>query len=76
MTQLPDGWQKLASRRVADGSTIVVADRMEPVDLGPRKRNMFQRFGIFRLTGTGTTVLEALWEDRAGAFALFDRATR
>jgi hypothetical protein len=75
MSALPDGWRSMRQRSGDDGSTVVLAERMEPVDLGPRKRNMFQRFGILRLTADGVVVLEVNWEDRAGAEALFDRAT-
>jgi hypothetical protein len=71
---LPDGWRPISRRTAPDGSTVVLAERMEPVDLGP-KRSLFQRFGILRVTADDVVILEANWEDRAGAMALFDQAT-
>lgn len=72
---LPDGWRPIANRRAADGSAIYLAERMDAVDLGARKRNMFQRFGILRETAEGPTLVQAVWEDRAGAYALFEQAS-
>jgi len=40
MIGLPGGWVSTQSRDLADGSSLVLAERVHPVDLGPRERNL------------------------------------
>jgi len=49
MTELPAGWTSTSSRNLRDGSVVVRAERLRPVDLGPRKRNLFDQYTTFRV---------------------------
>ena len=66
MIELPDGWTWMRTREMGDGRTVVLAERMQPVDLGPRKRNLFDQYTTFRL-GPDETVAGPIRWDRQTA---------
>jgi hypothetical protein len=73
--ELPDGWTSTLSRDLADGSAVVLAERVEAVDLGPRKRNLFDQYTTFRLGPAGIIAGPIRW-DRAAAEADLAEASR
>lgn len=75
MIKLPDGWSATASRDLADGSAVIFAERIQAVDLGPRKRNLFDQYTTFRVGRTGIVAGPIRW-DRPTAEADLAEATR
>jgi len=62
---LPGGWTFIRSRPI-EGGTVVLAERMHPVDFGPRKRNMIDQYTAFRVGSDGPVAGANRW-DRASA---------
>jgi hypothetical protein len=66
--RLPDGWTPTRWREVDDGSTGILAERMQPIDLGPWKRNLIDQHTTFRLGPDGLAAGVLRW-DRLSAEA-------
>lgn len=75
MIELPNGWTLRSSRPLVDGSVVVMAERVQAVDLSAQKRNLFDQYATFRLGPDGIVAGPIRWL-RADAEADYNEALR
>ena len=75
MIELPDGWSSTSTRPLLDGSIVVMAERVQAVDLSPQKRNLFDQYTTFRVRMDGIVAGPIRWL-RPDAEADYTEASR